>query len=171
MRDLAILEFSPDPTYDLTPIPIEAAATESRISHAGIGPGLDVVYPSLFHSHPGDSRNVPLMRVGSLAALADQSEPIYIKEKAAEMVGHIVEARSISGVSGSPVFVGFPAARTIRDQGKQGTVLRMSTRPQFFLMGVMVSHWELAAEGPDPVNTGLSIVVPATVLIDEIEDL
>ena len=172
LRDIAILPFELRPEYSLRAFPIEASATASRVEHARIHPGADVVYPSLFYSRPGGSRNTPLVRVGTLAALADPEEPFFIEAVAKDTVAHIVEARSYRGVSGSPVFAVLPPGRTFRDSTSEGTYMRMSTRGETYLLGVMATHWDLRAlelESFGPLNLGLAAVMPVELVIDEIE--
>ena len=161
LADLALLPFIRPDDYALAPIPIEASLTPSRMEHADVSPGVDVVYPSLYFQHYGERRYIPLMRTGTLAAPADFNEPVYIKAREREAFAHLVEARSYSGVSGSPVFVVLPPARTFRHEDKRGTFLRMMTNTEFYLLGVMITHFGLndPYDASELVNLGIGVVL------------
>lgn len=53
-------------------------------------------------NHAGKQRNVPVARFGNLSLMADPNEPIQCDGR--EQEGFLVECRSLSGFSGSPVF-------------------------------------------------------------------
>lgn len=71
---------------------------------AGIGPGDDVARLGRFITHDGRQRNKPLARFGNIAMMHDNAEPIEIAP-GRHQVGLLVECRSLSAFSGSPVFV------------------------------------------------------------------
>lgn len=166
--DVAILPFACPEEFDMEPIPIEMFATRSRIAHASIGPGHDVVYPSLYSARSGTHRNVPLLRTGTIAAMADPQETIEVKGQNA--VAYIVEGRSYAAVSGSPVFAALPPARPIRDENTRGTVIRLSTGSEFFLLGLMISHFGLTNVQDDRelLNVGLGVVLDNSYVIEGI---
>lgn len=72
-----------------------------QIETFGIGPGDDVFVVGRFVNHEGRQRNLPSVRFGNIAQMP--WEPIVIDGFAQE--SFLVEARSISGYSGAPVFV------------------------------------------------------------------
>jgi hypothetical protein len=63
----------------------------------------------LFRLHAGSKRNVPIVHSGNLALLPDPHERIPIKDrtigKMTEVEAYLVEAQTLEGLSGSPVFV------------------------------------------------------------------
>jgi hypothetical protein len=67
--------------------------------HIGIGDAVFIT--GLFSHHPGKARNLRVIRVGNIAAMPD--EPV--KTQRGEMEAYLIEARSLGGLSGSPVFV------------------------------------------------------------------
>ena len=164
LADIALLPFLRPEQFALTPIPIEASLTPSRMAHANINPGADVVYPSLYYQHSGKRRNIPLMRTGTLAAVADYEEPVYIEARSAEAFAHLVEARSNKGASGSPVFVVLPPGRTFRHDDTKGTFLRLSTNTEFYLLGVMITHFGMQdlRDLRELVNLGVSVVLDSS---------
>ncbi len=161
LADIALLPFIRPDDYALAPIPIEASLTPSRMEHADVSPGVDVVYPSLYYQHPGERRNIPLMRTGTLAAVADYDEPVYVKDRERDAFAHLVEARSYRGVSGSPVFVVLPPARSKRHEGKSGTFIQLITHSEFYLLGVMITHLGLLdpRDMNELVNVGIGVVL------------
>jgi hypothetical protein len=103
-----------DPKIDLAAMPIAAGGehldhmyfglgsivTDEVISKESIGPGTDLVFPGLFTRHIGTARNIPIARTGTLAALPND----LVLTPRGPMRAYLVEARSIRGLSGSPVF-------------------------------------------------------------------
>jgi len=77
-----------------------AAFATAAASSARIGIGEEVFITGLFTSHFGKKKNIPIVRVGNIAAMPD--EPI--KTKLGLVEGYLIEARSLGGLSGSPVF-------------------------------------------------------------------
>lgn len=79
-------------------------ATEGEINGLGIGIGEDVFMIGLFARHHGENVNVPMARFGNLCLVADENALIR-QENGVERPCHIVDVRSRTGFSGSPVFV------------------------------------------------------------------
>ena len=97
------------------------------------------------------------------------------------MEAYLVEARSINGLSGSPVFVS-PEAGYVHDLktkdphalGRWGGEAR-----RFWLLGLMHGHWDVDASDIDMIrpdradaeliNAGIGIVVPAQKILEIIE--
>jgi hypothetical protein len=165
LADVALLPFVRPPNYAIAPVPIEASLTPSRRQHADVSPGADVVYPSLYYQYSGRKRNTPLIRIGTVAAVADHAEPVELHRYAKEVFAHLVEARSYNGVSGSPVFVVMPAAR-FRQSGDPdvGTVISMTSRREFYLLGLMITHFgiEDVQDSRELVNLGLAVVLDSS---------
>jgi hypothetical protein len=68
-----------------------------------IGYGDDVFLMGRLITQAGVQKNTPVMRSGLISLMADPTEPI--KYKGQDKEAFLVECRSISGFSGSPVFV------------------------------------------------------------------
>jgi hypothetical protein len=77
-----------------------AFATGDILKKARIEVGEEVFLTGLFSNHYGLKRNIPIVRVGNIAALPD--EPIETDWGSVD--AYLVEMRSIGGLSGSPVF-------------------------------------------------------------------
>lgn len=86
-----------------------------------------------------------------------------------DMEAYLIEARSIGGLSGSPVFVYLPRVRV------RGNGLGMGGRA-FYWLGLMHGHWDLPVLKEDmvvednvskeAVNMGIGIVVPASKILE-----
>lgn len=82
-------------------IPASNFVTKEAIDLWDIGPGDDVFVVGRFVNHEGKQRNLPTLRFGNIAQMP--WEPIIVDGYPQE--SFLVECRSISGYSGSPVFV------------------------------------------------------------------
>jgi hypothetical protein len=130
--------------------------------------GAEIGIVGLFRSHYGKNQNIPVVRVGNLSALPN--EPVFTKY-AGHIKAYLVEARSIAGLSGSPVMVftntGAMLAQRLRGQ-----------KPQQFcaLLGLMHGHFDVRnlnedvvtdEDAPDRgVHTGMGVVVPLEKIIE-----
>ncbi len=108
-NDLAVCMLSPDfnPTVvEFSVITRDFLMTEKECREQDIGPGDDVVYVGRFVGHAGKWENMPSVRFGNISMNPNEREPIEYDTDNARMsqVGFLVEARSRSGYSGSPVF-------------------------------------------------------------------
>lgn len=142
--------------------------------------GEEIFITGLFVQLPGNERNIPIVRVGTIAALP--GEKIHIPQWGG-FEAYLVEVRSISGLSGSPVFAAcdpIPSASSSFNQILGGS--EENDDPGFCLMGLMLGHLTSSgnlfdlnihnsgkSEG-DRINTGIAMVVPAE-RIQEVLDL
>ncbi|MDP9317387.1 MAG: hypothetical protein M3R24_42100 [Chloroflexota bacterium] len=167
--DVAVARILLTQEYDHLVYPLLSAATEGVIQEQGIGAGDEVFVTGLFANHYGRQRNVPIVRVGNIAAMPE--EPIDTKYGHIE--AYLVEARSIGGLSGSPVFVNLGVARYI-----DGGVKFSNSTAVYFLLGLMHGHYgtrlpDFDSNNPDVsdverVNVGIAIVVPITKILEVI---
>lgn len=79
--------------------------TKDLMAEHDFGPGDDVFFVGRFMTHEGKQRNLPTARFGNIAMMP--WEPIR-SERGIKQESFLVEARSLSGFSGSPVFVHIP---------------------------------------------------------------
>jgi hypothetical protein len=146
--DIAVLETPWDTQWDHVSFPIaeEYQATQDAIREYEIGVGNEVFIAGLFHPHHGTNNNIPVIRVGSIAAMP--TEPVGTK--LGPMNAYLIDTRSIRGLSGAPVFVVLGTTRTV-----SGLPNRQFQR--FFLLGLVHGHFHLVEE---ELNLGIQIVVP-----------
>jgi hypothetical protein len=140
-----------------------------------ISPGAETFMTGLLIHHPGVTRIMPIIRVGSIAAIPE--EPIHMDTGPDHVI--LMESRSISGLSGSPVFLHFPPVRYNEEWNVEQMappILPNNAGPNY-LIGVNRGVFE--SEGNDidgigdasdePLNTGISIVVPIERALDLID--
>ena len=87
--------------FDHRAIGTDTFLTNELIESFKILPGENLFFPGLLVSHPGTRRNIPILRIGSIAAMP--REPIATSSGMA--MAYLAEIRSTGGHSGSPVFV------------------------------------------------------------------
>ena len=164
--DIAVLPWGPDfGVYDYRTLPSEMAVTQELITKEGIGCGDEVFLTGLFGSHYGNQRNLPIIRIGNIACMPE--EKVETKEMG-EIEAYLIEARSIGGLSGSPVFVHISSLRK--------GALRLGEEPIYWL-GMVHGHYDLPeldsidAASKDNlvnlvINMGIAIVIPSTKILE-----
>ena len=103
--DIAVAQFSMPSQYDHYYYSIDDIPSPQEMVMCGDA----IAIVGLFRLHFGSGRNIPIVHSGHVAALADQREPIPSRNTATKVVSpivaHLVEAQTLDGLSGSPVFV------------------------------------------------------------------
>jgi hypothetical protein len=119
--------------YKFGAIAAEMCLTQEEVEEHHIGPGDEVIMAGRFISHEGRQRNTPTARFGNISMLP--WEPIPQPSGVAQE-SFLVEMRSLSGFSGSPVFVYIPAnmTRVYRDG------VRHTGEGGLWLLGVDWAH-------------------------------
>lgn len=146
----------------------DSCLTDTALEAHSIGPGDEVFLAGLYTSEHGHDRNVPIVRVGTIAAMP--GEPIWAGRD--YQSAYLAEVKSLGGLSGSPVFVYVPPYRT-----KEDGVVGIGSDYQYFI-GVMLGHHTTSnptdaifvTQMGDPVetdearielnNTGIAVVLP-----------
>lgn len=85
-------------------IEINRFITPEIIENFRIGPGDEAFLIGRLITVEGRQRNKPVVRFGNLSMMADPNEPLK-RADGEEQESFLVECRSLSGFSGSPVFV------------------------------------------------------------------
>lgn len=69
--------------------------------------GDPVAIVGLFRLRYGTKKNIPIVHSGHIASLADENERVPVDNggRIINMAAHLVEAQTLGGISGSPVFV------------------------------------------------------------------
>ena len=176
--DVALLEMGIPTECDHLVLPMTVCLTEEKLHENEVGLGDEVFVVGLFRHHVGKGKNIPIIRVGNLSALDE--EPVST-HTFGDMKAYLIEARSIGGLSGSPVILNLGNVRSIG-----GTVKFANSKdPLFFLLGLIHGHYDSrgglvdAASGEvmdttdavtAKINTGVAIVVPFYSILSVIEE-
>jgi hypothetical protein len=190
--------FHEDPTIDVAVIPFELSLStggytaryiddvretwwwnKARKYGAGIG---DFVYTvGLFRLLAGTGRNMPVVHFGTIARTVDWLEKVPVRDwrdpsKTIEVDAYLVETQSLSGLSGSPVFIRasncmvrddvVKANPDISDPEELGDAVAMW---KLHLIGMWQSSWDappdriLGLEHGKEVRVpvGMGVVIPA----------
>jgi len=143
--------------------------------------GGPVCLAGLFRLHAGTRRNVVIVHSGHIAAVPDPHEKIPIRDrvtdKITEVEAYLIEAQTLEGLSGSPVFIqelGFiPGLKT-----REGGTARAYGDVK--LLGIYQAAWDgepgtiLAADrnlaGKLRVPVGMGVAVPGERIIELINN-
>jgi len=114
-------------------IPTNMFLTEELINAHNIGPGDDTFMIGRFIQHDGKQKNLPSVRFGNISMMPH--------EKVKQQNGHeqdcfLVESRSLSGFSGSPVFVHINTPFRPEDKG----ALKLGGARGPWLLGIDCGH-------------------------------
>ena len=108
------------------------------IKKRSIGIGDEVITVGLFTAVPGVSRNQPILRHGNIAMFP--VEQIQTGLGYADVI--LVEARSIGGISGSPVFARNTFMTKVKNRHGEDDIL-FANGPGVTLLGLMHGHWDI----------------------------
>jgi len=158
--DVAIVSASIPSIADHLVLPMSLCATEQSLKENEVDVGDEVFVIGLFRHHVGKSRNIPIVRVGNLATMDEET---VATTGFGEMRAYLIEARSIGGLSGSPVFLNLGQVRSLG-----GKLVAPGVQCQ--LIGLVHGHYDVKssepasadADGPstERINAGIAIVVP-----------
>lgn len=172
--DIAILPIVVDfAVFEYEALPLEMLATNAKLSEHAIGLGDDLFTVGLFALRTGKQRNIPIIRTGIISALPDENEPLTDKGKPYH--AYLAEMRSISGLSGSPVFVFIDNSRTVDPNLPAGRDWL------YFCLGLIRGHWYMERDLSDDVvtsdvalgfnpgetlNVGIAVVMPSQYVVE-----
>lgn len=149
---------------DYAMVPENLVADDVVVQDHDIGPGQDVFITGLFINHYGQHRNIPIIRVGNIAAMPE--EKVRMKLDGNTRISahaYLIESRSIKGLSGSPVFTyrdtwGGPLtgelSTTPHYSISTGTTISPGTtwiketpfittgQPSYYWLGLVHGHWD-----------------------------
>src|ERR1700694_3691164 len=133
--DVAILPIVVDSAiFEFEALPLRMLATAEKLSQHAIGLGDELFSIGLFNLRTGKQRNLPIVRTGISSALP--SEMLTEKGKP-PYHAYLAEMRSISGLSGSPVFVYIDRFRAVDSN------IPDDHHWLFFCIGYVRGHWKL----------------------------
>ena len=181
------------PKHRFNFVPVSQFMTHDLLRSYNIGPGDEAFVVGRFINHEGKQHNLPTARFGCLAQMP--IEPVK-QDTGFEQESFLVEARSIAGYSGSPVFIYIPSGsyrEGVKDwnmpkepeKWERGKKYGWMTSHGPWLLGVDWGHlndWEPVRDARGrPVNpanpmgmqvrlnTGMMAVVPAWKLAEVLE--
>ena len=168
--DVAVMPWPSVEGVDFLSFPLAGSVDE----HTGHGVGDEVFLPGLFVNHAGTERNIPIVRVGNIAAMP--AEPV--SSKIGPLDAYLIEARSIGGLSGSPVFVNLGLHRMIDGELMQAGAGHAGV---YHLLGMMHGHYQVQAPptgdeaamdalNDEAINMGIAIVVPVDRIVATINN-
>ena len=177
--DIALTALGSLRGYDVLPVSTRSFVTDPVIAEQNIGIGDDVFSVGLFIHAPGNKRNTPIIRMGNIAMLPHDQIWIDMGDESKFVDAYLLEARSIGGISGSPVFV--RPSKFVRAPNESGVeVLVGGVGGSPFLLGLMHGHWDIKEseinktdwkhDAKRGVNSGISIVIPAQRILDLLND-
>jgi len=159
--DCAVTLFAPAQLreLDVEHIPIALFADAEKITAHNVGVGDEVFITGLFTKVTETAQNVPIVRVGNVAMMLEEKIPFHNGMYTA----HLIESRSIGGLSGSPVFVRPSVALQVGIEDDKPVILNGAGNILFF--GSVIGHWEVpdgfTLTQAEAVNMGIAPVVPA----------
>jgi hypothetical protein len=169
--DACVAHFGMPDGADQKYYPLESSVSKGLIAEEQIGPGEDVFVVGLFLHHAGANRSLPVVRVGNIAAMPEEK----VNTRIGPMEAYLIECRSTSGLSGSPVFLHQGLVRQI---GGEVKFAQTKTAGGFsYLMGLVHGHFHhkqgdvdaITGIGADIINAGIAIVVPIWNVVEIIE--
>jgi len=142
-------------------------ASHAFIEQQKIGMGDDVVIIGLYYRVQVKGRITPIARCGTIAMMpTDKIAITVLKDTEAKISGeanaYLIEAKSVSGFSGSPVFV--------RHYFPDSTGTKWNQ--WYSLLGLVHGHWDIK-DIPPPflkdINEGIVHVVPSQKIIETLD--
>jgi hypothetical protein len=147
--------------------------TPEAIREKNIGIGDEVFITGLFKPASGLDRVMPILRYGNIAMIPE--EQVQTELGYADV--YLIEARSIGGVSGSPVFVRETIA--VEHKTKDGKTATFHGVGDSHCIGLMQSHWDILPQEINNtsivqnrkagVNIGIAVVTPAIKIIETLK--
>jgi hypothetical protein len=98
------------------------AHTHDKASWSGISLGDEVFVAGAFVNRLGVQKNIPIIRIGNIAAMPEESIEFVSPKRPV----YLVETRSLGGISGFPVFLNLQSVR-VRGKKSWGPVAEIPT--------------------------------------------
>jgi hypothetical protein len=173
--DVAVTQMAMTPDADMIAVPLGDFVTPEDIRNQTIGIGDEVFATGLFTPVTGSRGLLPIVRHGNIAMIPN--EQIQTELGFADV--YLVEARSIGGLSGSPVWARGSLLSAFQSS-QSGKPVPASLVGPGKLLGLMHGHWDVREAEMDNyhiahsrrgVNLGIGIVVPAIKILETLHSL
>jgi hypothetical protein len=194
--DVAVMHISvgggPGSDYEVLYAPQDMLVTDAMIAHPqlgilGVG---DITYTiGLFRLMSGESRNLPVVHLGSVAMMP-KDEKIPVRDwrnpkNTLKVEGYLVETQAMQGLSGSPTFIRPTTSVSLappnvlidpRSASEEDFSAAVPMR-KLFLLGLWAASWDappdevlsVQAGKQNRVPVGMGVVVPAQKIIETLE--
>lgn len=176
--DIAVIAWDPPlGEFDIKVIPeTMLGRCEPLVEQYEFGTGDEVFITGLFSvdEHVELGRNVPIVRIGNIAAMPNEPIQIQIGCQKGLVPTYLIEARSTGGLSGSPVFFNFGSIRIVKGNVMYAHDDAGNAVPaKFSLIGLVHGHYDevlprqKSSKLTDKIiNMGIAKVVPVDQLIE-----
>jgi hypothetical protein len=147
--------------------------------------GDEVFFPGAFISHIGRKKNLPIVRAGCVAAMPEEPVEFFSPVRPA----YLIEARSVGGLSGSPIFLHLAPEQQRGDRAGLGnpTISSLLSNPNdidfalpYLLLGMVLGHHMSSAYLNDfvptdldrkpladaDINSGISVALPVVEILN-----
>jgi hypothetical protein len=153
--DHAVWVFHDDETVDLAatnagltdadwlPLGTNWFATHGARVQGNFGIG-DLAYiVGLYRLFPGSGRILPIVHTGHIAMMPHEKIPMEnrVTKKITHVDGYLVEAQTLEGLSGSPVFVRYTDTGMVGVEGRRVAAYT----PEVYLLGLWAGAWDAPA--------------------------
>jgi hypothetical protein len=146
----------------------------SELAQDAVKVGNEIAIVGLFRSHYGAMRIVPIVRAGNIAAMPE--EPVHTRYGG--MHAYLIEARSIGGLSGSPVFAMIGPEISMINALASARGERIPTQ-NIALLGLVHGHFDVPNLNEDvaaddagraqSIHTGIGVVVPVAKILETVQ--
>jgi hypothetical protein len=156
--------------FDHSAAPRSSLVTPDFLAEYQVGIGDDLLFPGLFRFHSGTEKIRPVLRQGTIAAMPNEKVKVGDGRWISE--AYLAEARSIGGLSGSPVVLHLDLWRVTPEPPVDGVELEPGPDK---LLGMMIGHWDSPMPSTvdslrrEAVNMGIAIVIPANRITETID--
>jgi hypothetical protein len=173
--DVAVTQMAMTPDADMIAVPLGDFVTPLDIRNQTIGIGDEVFATGLFTPVTGSRSLLPIVRHGNIAMIPH--EQVQTELGFADV--YLVEARSIGGLSGSPVWARGSLLSAFQSSAS-GEPVPVSLVGPGKLLGLMHGHWDVRESKKNDyevvhdrrgVNLGIGIVVPAMKILETLHSL
>lgn len=167
---------------DFEMIHVSEFVDEEKITSRNLGIGDEVFIAGLFNNAKGVSKNIPIIRIGNVAMMPKEKILFRTKNRPEQWLhADLLEARSIGGLSGSPVFIRetvnieagsriIPGFAGLIEPGLEK--LQLAGVGRFHFFGSLIGHWQIPVSLSDThtqaeaVNMGIAPMVPAQKVLE-----